>query len=68
VDWLLIVAVATLCACPAISVPCGFTTTGMPVGLQIIGPNRGEAKLLAVAKYTEDVLNLGIITPIDPRG
>jgi amidase len=68
VDWLLIVAVATLCACPAISIPCGFTTTGLPVGLQIIGPNRGEAKLLAVAKYAEDVLNLGTITPINPRG
>ena len=68
VDWLLIVAVATLCACPAISIPCGFTTTGLPVGLQIIGPNRGEAKLLAVAKYVEDVLNLGTITPINPRG
>jgi amidase len=68
VDWLLIVAVATLCACPAISIPCGFTQTGLPVGLQIIGPNRGEAKLLAVAKYTEDVLDLGSFTPIDPRG
>ncbi len=67
VDWLLIVAVATLCACPAISIPCGFTTIGLPVGLQIIGPNRGEAKLLAVAKYAEDVLDLGTITPIDPR-
>ena len=67
VDWLLIVAVATLCACPAISIPCGFTTAGLPVGLQIIGPNRGEAKLLAVAKYAEDVLDLSSITPIDPR-
>jgi amidase len=68
VDWLLIVAVATLCACPAISIPCGFTQSGLPVGLQIIAANRGEAKLLAVAKHMEDVLDLGDITPIDPRG
>ncbi len=67
VDWLLIVAVATLCACPAISIPCGFTSTNLPVGLQIIGRNRGDAKLLATAKYIEDVLALGAITPIDPR-
>jgi amidase len=67
VDWLLIVAVATLCACPAMSIPCGFTASGLPVGLQIITPNRTEAKLLAVAKYAEDVLGLGAITPIDPR-
>jgi amidase len=39
----------------------------LPVGLQIIGANRGEAKMLAVAKYAEDVLDLGSITPIDPR-
>jgi amidase len=67
VDWLLIVAVATLCACPAMSIPCGFTQSGLPVGLQIITANRSEAKLLAVAKYAEDVLDLGPITPIDPR-
>jgi amidase len=67
VDWLLIVAVATMCACPAISIPCGFTKRRMPVGLQIIGPNREEAKLLAGAKFMEDVFSLGAITPIDPR-
>jgi amidase len=68
IDWLLIVAVATLSMCPAISIPCGFTRSGLPVGLQIIGANRGEARLLQVAKFAEDVLALGTITPIDPRG
>jgi amidase len=68
VDWLLIVAVATLCACPAMSIPCGFTANGLPVGLQIITANRTEAKTLAVAKHIEDVLDMGAITPIDPRG
>lgn len=68
IDWLLIVAVATLSMCPAISIPCGFTRTGLPVGLQIIGPNRGEAKLLQVAKFAEDVFALGTITPINPKG
>jgi amidase len=67
VDWLLIVAVATLCACPAISIPCGFTNAKLPVGLQIITANRSEAKLLATAKHVEDVLELGTLTPIDPR-
>ncbi|MEP6826918.1 MAG: amidase family protein [Aestuariivirga sp.] len=68
VDWLLIVAVATMCACPAISIPCGFTETQMPVGLQIIAPNRGETKLLAGSKFIEDVLGLHTLTPIEPRG
>jgi aspartyl-tRNA(Asn)/glutamyl-tRNA(Gln) amidotransferase subunit A len=34
---------------PAISVPCGFTSGGMPVGLQIIGPPKGEIKVLQAA-------------------
>jgi amidase len=68
IDWLLIVAVATLAMCPAISIPCGFTRDGLPIGLQMIGPNRGEIPLLNVAKYAEEVFALGAITPIDPRG
>jgi hypothetical protein len=39
----------------------------MPVGLQIVAPNRGEAKLLAGAAFIENVLGLGAGTPIDPR-
>jgi aspartyl-tRNA(Asn)/glutamyl-tRNA(Gln) amidotransferase subunit A len=34
---------------PAISVACGFTSDGLPIGLQIIGPHLGEAKVLRVA-------------------
>ena len=34
---------------PAISVPCGFTRDGMPIGLQIAGPRWGEARVLALA-------------------
>ena len=67
VDWLLIAAVATLCACPALSMPCGFTATGLPVGLQVIAPNRQEAKLLGMARWMEEALGLGALTPIDPR-
>lgn len=34
---------------PAISVPCGFTTAGLPIGLQIVGPHWGENRVLQVA-------------------
>lgn len=67
VDWLLIVSAITLVACPAISIPAGFTRETLPVGLQIVAPTRGEAKLLAGAKFIENVLGLGAVTPIDPR-
>jgi amidase len=67
VDWLLIVAVATLAGCPALSLPCGFTVSGLPVGLQMIGPSNGEARLLASACHLESVLGLDTVTPIFPR-
>ena len=38
---------------PAISVPCGFTEGGLPIGLQIIGPHWGEARVLQVAHAYE---------------
>jgi aspartyl-tRNA(Asn)/glutamyl-tRNA(Gln) amidotransferase subunit A len=38
---------------PAISVPCGFTSGGLPVGLMIAGPRFSEAKVLAVASAYE---------------
>src|SRR5579872_890153 len=38
---------------PAISVPCGFTRAGLPIGLQIIGPGWGEAKVLQLAHAYE---------------
>ncbi|XAS68153.1 amidase [Micrococcaceae bacterium Sec5.7] len=34
---------------PAISVPCGFTAEGLPVGLQLVGPRHGDARVLSAA-------------------
>ncbi len=67
IDWLLIAGAITLCACPAVSIPCGFTRSQLPVGLQIVAPNRGEAKLLAGAAFIEKLLGFGALTPIEPR-
>ena len=38
---------------PTISVPCGFTRQGLPIGLQISGPNGGEATVLQLARAYE---------------
>jgi amidase len=67
VEWLGIAYAITLACCPALSLPCGFTASGLPVGLQIVAPPRGEAALLAGAKALEDILGLRGTTPIDPR-
>jgi Asp-tRNA(Asn)/Glu-tRNA(Gln) amidotransferase A subunit family amidase len=38
---------------PAISIPCGFTRAGLPVGLQIVGKRRGEIAVLRAAAAFE---------------
>ena len=67
VQWLGIVYAITLACCPALSLPCGFTASGLPVGLQMVAAPRADAKLLAGAKALEDILGLRGTTPIDPR-
>jgi len=67
VQWLGIVYAITLACCPALSLPCGFTASGLPVGLQLVAKPRAEAQLLAGAKVLEDILDLRGTTPIDPR-
>src|SRR5580658_6705166 len=44
---------ANLAGVPAISVPCGFTPTGLPVGLQLIGATADEYLLLQIANAFE---------------
>ena len=67
VEWLGIVYAITLACCPALSLPCGFTASGLPVGLQMVAAPRGDAQLLAGAKVLEEILGLRGTTPIDPR-
>jgi aspartyl-tRNA(Asn)/glutamyl-tRNA(Gln) amidotransferase subunit A len=38
---------------PSISVPCGFTKTGLPIGMQISGPAFAESRVLALAQAYE---------------
>jgi aspartyl-tRNA(Asn)/glutamyl-tRNA(Gln) amidotransferase subunit A len=40
---------------PAITIPCGFTSKGLPMGMQIIGPLGGEAAVLRLAHAYEQV-------------
>jgi amidase len=67
VEWLAIAYAITLACCPALSLPCGFTAAGLPVGLQIVAPPRAEASILGTAKLLEDILGFRNITPIEPR-
>jgi amidase len=68
IDWFAITFALTMTSCPVISLPCGFTTAGLPVGLQIVGRPRGEASLLSLSRQLESVLGVAETLPIEPRG
>lgn len=41
----------TLCGMPAISLPLLQSTTGLPIGVQLVGPRDGDARLLRTARW-----------------
>ena len=49
IDWMATCYAITLTGLPAISVPCGFTPTGLPIGLQIVGRPRRDLDVLKLA-------------------
>lgn len=66
-DWLGVTYAVTLSGCPALSLPCGFTAGGLPVGLQMVGRPYGDGELLGFAGLLEQALGLLGKTPIDPQ-
>jgi amidase len=59
IDWMRSCWYVTFMACPAISVPAGFTASGLPVGLQIVGRPRGDWSVLQVAHAFEQATRHG---------
>lgn len=59
IDWMRSCYTITVTTHPAISVPCGFTEDGLPVGLQIVGRHRGELELLQIAHAFEQATQVG---------
>lgn len=48
---------------PALSVPCGFTSAGLPIGLQIVGPRHADATVLRVGRAHEMATDWHTRTP-----
>jgi amidase len=59
--WMEVTVPATMAGCPALAVPAGFGPGGTPMGLQLIGPHRGELGLLRLAyayeQAAQDILS-----------
>ncbi len=67
IDWLLICSAITLTSCPAISLPCAFSTDGRPIGVQMVAPHRREDSLIAAALAFEDAHDFAAMVPMEPR-
>jgi amidase len=52
-QWFFLTYGISVTGLPAISIPCGFTQDGLPVGLQIVGRRRQEAAVLTAAAAFE---------------
>ncbi len=57
---------ANLAGAPALSIPCGFTTTGLPIGLQLQGDYFSEARLLNAAHQYQQATDWHRRAPILP--
>ena len=54
-EWMSVCCVITPTGLPSISMPCGFSATGLPVGLQIIGRPGADLEVLQMARSFESV-------------
>jgi amidase len=59
IDWMKSSYYVTVTGLPAISVPCGFTSEGLPVGIQIVGRPRDDLGVLQLAHAFEQATGFG---------
>src|ERR1700730_7542368 len=48
-EWMKATLLVTMSGCPAVAAPAGFSENGLPIGIQIVGPNRSELRFLQLA-------------------
>jgi len=54
IDWMQSCSVISLLGLPALSLPCGFSDQGLPVGIQVIGKPQADLAVLQLAKAFEN--------------
>jgi len=59
IDWMRSCYYVSVTGHPAISVPCGFSPEGLPVGVQIVGRHRDELGVLQLAHAFEQATGFG---------
>ena len=56
-EWMKAALLVTMSGCPALAAPAGFNERGLPIGIQIIAPNRQELNCLQLAYAYESALD-----------
>lgn len=62
--WTPFLSLFNLTQQPAISLPCGLHSQGLPIGLQIVGPRFADAEVLAAAALYEESTALNLRSPM----
>ncbi len=65
--WLRLVYAITATTLPVITLPCGLSETGLPVGVQVIGKAHGEIDLFAHAAHLEQLFAWNPLNLIDSQ-
>jgi amidase len=62
-DWMRSCYWISATGCPALSVPAAFTSDGLPVGLQVVGPHHGDLGVLQIGHAFEQATGVGLRRP-----
>ena len=54
-------------SCPTLCIPCGFTETGLPVGIQVVAAPRHEANLINIGYKLQKIFAVSNQLPISPK-
>ncbi len=63
IDWLAPTFVLSMTTLPVACAPAGLDANGLPVGMQIVGPQLGEEAVLAFAKVLQQASDIGLPQP-----
>lgn len=61
--WMEVVVPVSLIGLPALALPCGFGVDGLPMGMQLIGPDGGDARVLAAGHQYHLATNWPAVGP-----
>ncbi len=53
IDWMAVCCMITVTGLPTLSIPAGFSSDGLPIGVQLVGKPRGDLALLKIAHWFE---------------